>query len=108
MSLVLLNVGYEQHIVADHILAIIDCKTRCAHRIVQSIKHDKPRALLDLSRNRKYQTLLILDNDTYVLVGPSCRVIARRLEEKGSAILETGEILDALGEAKANSNKEEG
>jgi len=63
----LLHIGFGNMVAADEIVAILDYKVKAVQRIAHSIKEEKPRNLINLTRGRKALTFLVLKGDRYMI-----------------------------------------
>lgn len=88
----LLHVGFNNMVVADEIVAILDYRVKAVQRIANSIKEEKPRNLINLTRGRKALTFLVLKGDRYMITFlPLKQVINRYLITMGQTIEDDNE-----------------
>lgn len=75
----LLHVGFYNYVTSESVIALVDYKLIAAKKIVKSIKEEKPRFLMDITKGRKAQTLVVLSGDRYVISAISRKQLAKRL-----------------------------
>lgn len=74
-----LNLGFYNYVTTESVVALIDYKLEAAKKIVRSVKAEKPRSLLDVTKGRKCQTLVVLTGDRYVISAIFRQQLATRL-----------------------------
>ena len=79
MKTSVLNLGFYNYVTTDSVVALIDYKLEAAKKIVRSVKSEKPRSLLDVTKGRKCQTLVVLTGDRYVISAIYRQQLATRL-----------------------------
>ncbi|MEG2769625.1 MAG: DUF370 domain-containing protein [Oscillospiraceae bacterium] len=80
----LINVGYNNMVLAGRVIAMVDSDSAPIKRIVQDAKEN--HRLIDATSGRKTRTVIIMDSDHVVLSAVQRETMARRLEEPGEAI----------------------
>lgn len=74
-----LHIGFYNFIVSDNVVALIDYRTTAAKKIVKSAREEKPRAVIDVTRGRKANTLIICTGDRYFISAIYRQQLAKRL-----------------------------
>ncbi len=74
-----LHVGFYNYVLVDHVIALIDYKASAAKKIVKSARAEKPRAVMDVTRGRKANTLIVLTGDRYLISAIYRQQLAKRL-----------------------------
>lgn len=109
----LLMTGFYNYVTIDSVIALLDYKIAASKKIVKSVKEEKPRNLMDVTRGKKANTLIVLTGDRYMISAIHRQQLAKRmcplpeLEPEEKLILNKGTInlsqeeiiLDAQGES---------
>jgi regulator of extracellular matrix RemA (YlzA/DUF370 family) len=74
-----LHVGFYNYVTAESVVALIDYKLAAAKKIIKSAKDEKPRSVMDVTRGRKAQTLIVLVGDRYLISAIYRKQLAKRL-----------------------------
>lgn len=82
----LINVGYNNMVLAARVIAMVDSDSAPIKRIVQEAKEN--HRLIDATSGRKTRTVIIMDSDHVILSAVQRETMARRLEEQGEAVEE--------------------
>jgi len=78
----LLHVGFYNYVTTDSVIALLDYKLAVAKKIVKSAKLEKPRSVMDVTKGRKANTLVVLSGDRYVISAIYRQQLAKRLTGK--------------------------
>lgn len=74
-----LHVGFNNFVTSENVIALIDYSSAAAKKIVRSVKAEKPRNCMDVTRGRKSQTLIVLTGDRYIISAIYRQQLAKRL-----------------------------
>lgn len=85
-----LNVGFENYVMSDNVVAIVDYQLAAAKRLVSNARKEKPRNIINLTNRSKIRSLIVCTGDRYVLSAVHRQQLVSRL-------------LDASGDRKENS-----
>lgn len=75
----LLHVGFYNYVTSASVIALIDYKLQAAKKIVRLAREEKPRSVMDVTKGRKAQTLVVLTGDRYVISAIYRQQLAKRL-----------------------------
>jgi extracellular matrix regulatory protein A len=76
MSLILVNVGYDNFAVADRIIAIVGCTSAPVRRLVQECRqHGR---LLDATQGRRMRSVVLMDTGHILMSALTPETLARR------------------------------
>lgn len=75
-----LHIGFYNYVLTENIIALIDYRTSAAKKIVKSAREEKPRSVIDVTRGRKAQTLIVVSGDRYIISAIYRQQLAKRLE----------------------------
>lgn len=79
------NLGYGGYIPLGKIKAVLPYDSSRIKKEVQQLKEsDAPGRLFDMTKRKAVKTVIIMDDDTYVLSNVSSETIVRRVREEGS------------------------
>lgn len=78
----MLNLGYGCYIPLSRIKAIVPYESTRIRKEVQSLRDsEQPGRLLDLAKRKSVKTVVILDDDSYVLCNVTSDTIINRIGE---------------------------
>ena len=89
-----LHVGFYNYVTIDSVIALIDYRLAAAKKIIKSAKEEKPRSVMDITKGRKAQTLIVLTGDRYVISAIYRQKLAKRLAPVSE--LDSEEMLPAF------------
>lgn len=75
----LLNCGFYNYVTTSAVVALIDCRIEAAKKLKKSVRAEKPRSIIDLTRGRKELTLIVLTGDRYIISAISRKQLAKRM-----------------------------
>lgn len=79
----MLNCGFSSYIHMNKIKSVVPYESNRIKKEIQQLRdEDRPGRLLDLTKKKAVKTVLILDDDTYVLSNVSVETIIKRLREE--------------------------
>lgn len=79
------NLGYGGYIPLDKIKAVIPYESNRIKKEIQQLKESvSPGRLFDMTRRKAVKTVIIMDDDTYVLCNVSSETIIKRIREEES------------------------
>lgn len=82
----ILQIGFQNYVISCEIIGILDIKLPSVKRLIRSAKEEKPRSVIDVSRGRKSQSVILLKGDRYVISAISrIQLMNRLLEEEDDA-----------------------
>lgn len=74
------NLGYGYYIPLNKIKAVLPYESVRIKREVQQLKESEaPGKLFDVTKRKAIKTVIVMDDDTYVLCNVSTETIARRI-----------------------------
>ena len=79
MSGTLLNVGFDNAVVVEHIVAIVSADPSPIKRLREAAS--RPQKLIDATNGRRTRTVIITDSDHVVLSSLQPETVAQRLQE---------------------------
>jgi regulator of extracellular matrix RemA (YlzA/DUF370 family) len=90
----LLHVGFYNYVTSENVIALLDYKLAASKKIVKSAKEEKPRSVMDVTKGRKAQTLIVLTGDRYIISA----IYRQRLAKRLGAVpeIEQSEILPSI------------
>jgi regulator of extracellular matrix RemA (YlzA/DUF370 family) len=88
-----LHIGFYNYVTSDSVVGLFDYRVPSIKRLVKSAKAEKPRNVIDVTRGRKAQTLIVLTGDRYVISAIYRQQLAKRL---GAIEVSPEEILETL------------
>lgn len=74
-----LHVGFYNYVTTESVVALLDYKLQVSKRIVKTAKDEKPRSVMDVTKGRKAQTLIVLTGDRYIISAIYRQQLAKRL-----------------------------
>lgn len=88
----LINIGYNNMVLANRVIAMVDSDSAPIKRIIQEAKEN--HRLIDATSGRKTRTVIIMDSDHVILSAVQRETMAKRLEEPGNTldVVETDEL----------------
>ncbi len=75
----LLQVGFNNFVSRDNIIAILDYSIPAVKKILTSAKKEKPRNVLDVTRHKGTASVIVLTGDRYVLSNIPRLILAKRI-----------------------------
>ena len=79
----LINVGYNNMILVNRVIAMVDSDSAPIKRIVLDAREN--HRLIDATSGRKTRTVIIMDSDHVILSAVQRETMARRLEDPEAA-----------------------
>jgi regulator of extracellular matrix RemA (YlzA/DUF370 family) len=76
----LVNVGFYNFVAITSIIAVIDYRLVAARRIVKSVREERPRNIMDLTKSKGIRSLVVLTGDRYVLSNVYPRKLVGRIQ----------------------------
>lgn len=86
MANTILHVGFYNYVTSDNVIALLDYKIAASKRIAKSAREEKPRSVMDVTRGRKAQTLIVLTGDRYIISAIYRQQLAKRLSAEPGEI----------------------
>lgn len=62
-----LHVGFENYVLTEQVLAILDSTSRTIKKFIRDTRKERPRAILDITDGKAALTLICLTGDRYIL-----------------------------------------
>lgn len=79
----MLNSGFSSYIPMNKIKAVVPYESNRIKKEIQQLRdEDRPGRLLDLTKKKAVKTVIIMDDDTYVLSNVSVETIIKRVREE--------------------------
>lgn len=79
----MLNLGFSSYIPVSKIKAVIPYESNRIKKEIQQLRDiDAPGRLLDVTKKKAAKTVIIMDDDTYLLSNVSVDTIIKRLREE--------------------------
>ena len=75
----ILHVGFYNYVTTESVVALLDYKLAASKKIVKSAKEERPRSVMDVTKGRKAQTLIVLTGDRYIISAIFRQRLAKRL-----------------------------
>ena len=83
--MIMFNLGYGYYIPLKKIKAVLQYDSVRIKREVQQLKEsEEPGRLFDVTKRKAIKTVIIMDDDTYVLCNVSPETIIRRIRKEES------------------------
>jgi regulator of extracellular matrix RemA (YlzA/DUF370 family) len=101
-----LHVGFYNYVTTESVVALLDYKLQASKRIVKTAKDEKPRSVMDVTKGRKAQTLIVLTGDRYIISAIYRQRLAKRLDPGSTeAIDHSVEDNNATGKTTGSEGK---
>lgn len=104
MAAGVLHVGFYNYVTTESVIALLDYKLVASKKIVRTAKDEKPRSVMDVTKGRKAQTLIVLTGDRYIISAIYRQQLAKRLAPVPE--LEASEIFPELPVPQLTSEEE--
>lgn len=79
----MLNCGFSSYIPLNRIKAVVPYESNRIKKEIQQLRNeDCPGRLLDLTKKKAVKTVLILDDDTYMLSNVAIETMIKRIREE--------------------------
>lgn len=75
----LVNIGFETFVKTEHLIGIIDAKTKQARDLVNNLKETKPNFIFDVTKRRGAVSLVVMVNGAVFVSAIPRKNLARRM-----------------------------